>query len=97
MPMNIRASTPYKKHQAYVILDIARLTAIWESCRSRYGNDGAFLFGKFSIADAMFAPVVWRFQNAVELPPVSRAWVETMRTLPAMEEWRASALAEPER
>ena len=46
----------------------------------------------------MFAPVVWRFQTyAVELPPVSRAWVETIRTLPAMEEWRASALAEPER
>ena len=98
MPMNIRASTPYKKHQAYVISDIARLTAIWEICRSRYGKDGPFLFGKFSIADAMFAPVVWRFQTyAVELPPVSRAWVETMRTLPAMEEWRASALAEPER
>ena len=98
MPMNIRASTPYKKHQAYVISDIARLTAIWESCRSRYGKDGPFLFGKFSIADAMFAPVVWRFQTyAVELPPVSRAWVETIRTLPAMEEWRASALAEPER
>ena len=98
MPMNIRASKPYKTHQAYVISDIARITAIAESCRSRYGNDGPFLFGNFSIADAMFAPVVWRFLTyAVDLPQASGAWVETMRTLPAMEEWRIHALAEPER
>ena len=98
MPMNVRAFKPYKAHKAYVISDIARITSIGESCRSRYGNDGPFLFGNFSIADAMFAPVVWRFLTyAVDLPPASRAWVETMRTLPAMEEWRVHALAEPER
>ncbi len=98
MPMNIRASKPYKEHKADVTADIERIVGIWESCRNRFASDGPFLFGRFSIADAMFAPVVWRFLTyAVELPPASRAWVETMRALPAMEEWRAGALAEPER
>jgi glutathione S-transferase len=55
------------------------------------------LFGEFSIADAMFAPVVWRFMtHAVELPAASQAWVESMLALPAMREWQAGALAEAE-
>ncbi len=98
MPMNIRASKPYKERTAEVISDIERIVSIWEGCRARFAGDGPFLFGRFSIADAMYAPVVWRFLTyAVELPPASQAWVETMRTLPAMEDWRAGALAEPER
>ena len=67
----------------------------WESCRLRYAQDGPFLFGSFSIADAMYSPVVWRFLTyAVELPPASRAWIESMRLLPAMQEWRGAALAD---
>jgi glutathione S-transferase len=55
-----------------------------------------FLFGPFSIADAMYAPVVWRFLTyGVDLPPASQAWVQSMLTLPAMREWQAGALAEP--
>ena len=98
MPMDVRASTPYKERTAEVLSDIERIVSIWEGCRARFAGDGPFLFGRFSIADAMYAPVVWRFLTyAVELPPASQAWVETMRTLPAMQEWRAGALAEPER
>lgn len=94
MPMEIHASKPYEGRSAEVATDIARIIAIWESCRSRFA-DGPFLFGSFSVADAMFAPVVWRFLTyAVELPPASRAWVETMCALPAMKEWQAGALAE---
>jgi glutathione S-transferase len=95
MPMEIHASKPYEGRTAEVGTDIARIVAIWESCRTRYAASGPFLFGDFSIADAMFAPVVWRFLTyAVELPPASRDWVKTMCSLPAMEEWRAGALAE---
>lgn len=95
MPMEIHASKPHDGRSAEVLADIARIVAIWESCRSRYAEAGPFLFGSFSVADAMFAPVVWRFLTyAVELPPASRAWVETMSELPAMQEWRAGALAE---
>jgi glutathione S-transferase len=95
MPMEIHASKPYDGRTAAVGADIARIVAIWENCRSRYAASGPFLFGTFSIADAMFAPVAWRFVTyAVELPPASQAWVEAMCALPAMQEWRAGALAE---
>ena len=95
LPMEIDASKPYVERRAEVRADIARIVAIWQSCRERFAADGPFLFGEFSIADAMFAPVVWRFVTyAVELPAESRAWVETMIALPAMQEWRANALEE---
>lgn len=95
MPMDIRASKPYDGHSAEVLADVSRIVAIWESCRSRFADAGPFLFGSFSIADAMFAPVAWRFLTyAVDLPPASRAWVENLCALPAMQEWRAAALAE---
>jgi glutathione S-transferase len=95
MPMEIHASKPYDGRTAEAAADIVRIIAIWESCRQRFAKDGPFLFGAFSIADAMFAPVVWRFLTyAVELPAASHAWVESMCALPAMQEWRAGALAE---
>ncbi|WP_301101732.1 glutathione S-transferase family protein [Propionivibrio sp.] len=95
MPMEINASKPYDERTAEVLADIARIVAIWESCRRRFAAEGPFLFGRFSIADAMFAPVVWRFKTyAVELPPASRDWVEAICGLPAMQEWRAGALSE---
>jgi glutathione S-transferase len=95
MPMDISASKPYDGRSAEVLADISRIVAIWESCRARFSAQGPFLFGKFSIADAMFAPVVWRFKTyAVELPAASRDWVETLCALPAMQQWRDLALAE---
>jgi glutathione S-transferase len=95
MPMEINASKPYEGRSAEVLAEISRIVSIWESCRGRFAADGPFLFGSFSIADAMFAPVVWRFLTyAVDLPAASRAWVDAMTALPAMQEWRAAALAE---
>ncbi|MFZ4535190.1 glutathione S-transferase family protein [Propionivibrio sp.] len=95
MPMEISASKPFDGRSAEVDADIARIVAIWENCRAHFAQGGPFLFGSFSIADVMYAPVVWRFLTyAVDLPPASRAWVETMCALPAMQEWRAGALAE---
>jgi glutathione S-transferase len=97
MPMEIHASKPYDERNAEVKADIARIVTIWESCRARFGADGPFLFGTFTIADAMFAPVVWRFLTyVVELPAASRDWVQMMCALPAMQEWRTAALAEAE-
>ncbi len=75
--------------------DIARIIALWEFCRTRFAAAGPFLFGAFSIADAMYAPVVWRFNTYdVNLPPASRAWCDTMLALPPMQDWRAGAEAE---
>lgn len=97
MGMDIRASKPFDRRPSAVEADIARIVAIWESCRSRFAAGGRFLFGEFSIADAMFAPVIWRFlTHAVQLPAASQEWVDAMLALPAMREWQQGALAEVE-
>ena len=85
LPMDIAASKPFVARTADVDGDIARIIEIWEGCRSRFVDAGPFLFGRFTIADAMFAPVVWRFLTyEIELPAASRKWVEAMLALPAM-------------
>lgn len=95
MPMNVCAAKPGEGRTPEVEADIARIVALWEACRVRHGAGGPFLFGAFSIADAMYAPVVWRFATyAVAVPPLIRAWMDAMLALPAMQEWRAGALAE---
>jgi glutathione S-transferase len=95
MPMDIHASKPHIARPIDVQNDIARIIAIWENCLTRPAKTGAFLYGDFSIADAMFAPVVWRFKTyAIELPAASRDWVNALCELPAMQEWQAGALAE---
>lgn len=70
--------------------DLRRVQAIWSSAK------GPFLFGDFSIADAMFAPVVWRFRtyDVALADAVARRWYETMLDLPAMQEWERGARAE---
>lgn len=76
--------------------DVARIDAIWSMCRERYGEGGPFLFGRFSIADAMFAPVVSRFATYGQPPlsPLSEAWRAMMAALPAMQSWGRGAEAE---
>jgi glutathione S-transferase len=97
MPMNIRSQHPGLGRTPAVERDIARIVAIWESCRQRFGAGGDMLFGSFSVADAMFAPVVTRFETyAVDLPPVARRYADAVLALPAVLRWRAAALAEPD-
>lgn len=94
-PMNF--SREGMRHLTYGIDgDIARITEIWETCRRDFGADGPFLFGRFSVADAMYAPVVSRFQTygPVALPPLADEWRAMMWSLPAMREWGAGASAE---
>ncbi|MEQ1929955.1 MAG: glutathione S-transferase family protein [Parvularculaceae bacterium] len=76
--------------------DIGRIAEIWEGARSRHGAGGPFLFGRFSIADAMFAPVVSRFMTygPVTLPPLAAAWRDMLFALPAMREWGDAAARE---
>jgi glutathione S-transferase len=75
--------------------NIARVEQIWAECRERYGKVGPFLFGAFSGADAMYAPVVHRFRTyAVEVAPEAKAYMETMMALPAFQEWTRAGLAE---
>ena len=97
MNMNCRGHFPGKGMTPEVAKDIQRIQQIWQDCRSRSGKNGDFLFGKFSIADAMYAPVTFRFVTyEVPLSAVAQAYLHTMQTLPAMQEWLAAAKVETE-
>jgi glutathione S-transferase len=76
--------------------DIDRINDLWTSCRIEFGSGGDFLFGKFSIADAMYAPVVSRFvtYGPVKLSPEAASYRDTMFALPAMKAWGDGAKAE---
>lgn len=97
MPMDCRSRYPGKGRTPEVEADIARITTIWQECRQQFGQNGDFLFGKFSIADAMYAPVVSRFVTyGVELDPISQAFADAIWHLPALQIWVEAAIAEPE-
>jgi glutathione S-transferase len=76
--------------------NIARVQEIWTQARAKYGAGGPFLFGKFSNADAMYAPVVQRFvAYDIEVSLAVKAYMQAMIALPAWQEWRRAALREP--
>jgi glutathione S-transferase len=98
MPMNIRSRFPEEGRKPGVQEDINRITAIFRRARERYGEEGGgpFLFGGFTIVDAMFAPVVSRFRTyAVEVGEVETAYMDALWAHPAMQEWTKAAHAEP--
>jgi glutathione S-transferase len=75
--------------------EVSRVFEIWRDCRQRFGADGPFLFGRFSVADAFFAPVTIRFTTyGIDLPAVARDYVATIQALPAMQEYISAARAE---
>jgi glutathione S-transferase len=97
MPMNCRTRYPREGMKPDVQTDIDRITSIWRECREKYGSHGAFLFGNFTIVDAMFAPVISRFVTYdVKLGEIEQDYVETIWSLPAMQEWINAAYLEPE-
>jgi glutathione S-transferase len=97
MSMNIRRRYPDRGRTPESMQDIKRVLAIWHDCRTRFGTGGNFLFGRFSIADAMYAPVVLRLQTyAFALDGAARDYAAAILALPAMREWVADAEAEIE-
>jgi glutathione S-transferase len=74
---------------------VARIVDAWMHALTRHGGAQGFLFGRFSIADCMYAPVCSRFRTyGVELPREAQAYVERIFALPAMKDWAAAAQAE---
>jgi glutathione S-transferase len=66
-----------------------------DNLRKRFGKEGGFLFGSFSIADAFYAPVATRFETyGIHLPAVAQAYTQRLLALPAMREWEADAKVE---
>jgi glutathione S-transferase len=94
LPMNLKAQHRGFKIWAGAQADIERITSIWRDCLAAYG--GPYLFGKLSMADAMYAPVCTRFLTYdVKLDAECAAYCRTIMRWPAMAEWVAAAKAEP--
>jgi glutathione S-transferase len=95
-PMNLRKRFAYRDRGAEVARDVERVLELWRDCRRRFGGAGPFLFGAFTAADAMYAPVVARFHTySVPVDPAVQAYMGAIMGLPAFGEWRRAALAEP--
>ena len=93
-PMNLRASHPGKVDADLVARDLRRIEEIWGDFTAESG--GPFLFGKFSGADAMFAPVATRIRTyALPVSDAAMEYVEAIYALPAFQEWLAEAIKEP--
>ena len=94
LPMNVARPVKTRTLDDGAAADAARIDAIWSECRAKFG--GPFLFGPFGAADAMYAPVVWRFHTyAVEVSAAARTYMRAVMALPACLEWREAARREP--
>lgn len=90
MPLNCRARRPGVQE------DIDRICEIWRECRTRYGAAGEFLFGEFTAADAMFAPIASRFRTyGVELDREAAEYAQAILAMPVVREWIEDARGEP--
>lgn len=95
MSMDVGANKPGQGHTADALVDIRRVHAIWHEALAASG--GPFLFGSFTIADAMYAPVATRFVTyGVDLDASCRAYVDALYALPAMKQWIDDAAHEPQ-
>ncbi len=93
--MNIHREVRSKTLSADALADIARIQDIWTGCRQHHAHLGPFLFGAFSGADAMYAPVVHRFRTyALEVNPLVKDYMDAMLAHPAIAQWTQEALAE---
>jgi glutathione S-transferase len=93
--VNIRARGRRVEQKPDLVRDIRRVDALWSSCRMEYGSGGGWLFGDFSMADAMFAPVLFRFQTyGADLSPESRAYYEHALADADVRAWQQAALQE---
>lgn len=94
-PMDIAQRLPAPPMTADLARDIARVEVLWRDCRHRFGQDGPYLFGHFTMADAMFAPVATRFASyGIELGQTARDYVATIYRDHHFQAWQAAALAE---
>lgn len=91
-PMNVKARGHHVPATPALQQDIARVDEVWSGCRRQFGAGGEWLFGEFSLADAMFAPVCFRFQTyGAELSELSRSYLDHALADPAMRDWEQAS------
>jgi glutathione S-transferase len=96
MSMDVRARRPQRRRSEEVLRDIARVERIWSDTRSRFGARGDLLFGTFTIADAFYAPVAFRFRTYGVAPSgEAGTYLQALLALPAMREWEAGGRSDP--
>jgi glutathione S-transferase len=94
-PMNLRREKKPVPMSDAVKADCQRIIALWRDCREAYGKGGKFLFGKFTIADAVYAPVVTRFDTyAIPVEKDTRSYMDAVMGTYAFKEWKEAALKE---
>ena len=94
-PMNVRLRERRVPQTPQLLADVARIDKIWSGCRKDYGAGGDWLFGEFSMADAMFAPVAFRFQSyGADLSPSSQAYLRHMLADAHVRAWQDAAAQE---
>jgi glutathione S-transferase len=95
--MNIRRNKAIDTISADLAKEIGRVCEIWKTCRQFYAGGGDFLFGRFTIADVMYAPVVLRFKSyLIDVGDIEAGYMQSMLELPSLKEWIDAALAEEE-
>lgn len=97
LPMNCRARMQFIDITEELRDEIARVCEIWRTCRERFPAAGDFLFGSFSIADAMYAPVVLRFNSyGIGVGAAEQDYMAAVLSLDSLKSWVAAAIAEKE-
>lgn len=95
-PMNIRKTVTGRAPTPDVQADVDRITAIWREALEDDHSGGPYLFGAFSAVDAMFTPVVSRFETyGVAVGKAERAYMDAVLTNPRFEAWERAARVEP--
>ena len=94
-PMNARAGGRRTPLSPALQRDVTRVETIWRDCRERAAASGPWLLGSYTLADAMYAPVVLRFRTyGAEVSPATRQYMETVLADALMQEWLAAAALE---
>lgn len=97
MPMNCRKTFRNIKLSSAALREVERIKSLWRQCRSEFGEKGEWLFGDYSIADAMFAPVALRFAGySIPLDGIEKNYVFSVLHQPCIIEWMESGKLEKE-
>ena len=96
MSMDVHSRRPQRRRSPAVLADIERVKGIWTETRERFGKGGPLLFGTFTIADAYYAPVAFRFRTyGVDPGGEAAAYAKAVLALPAVREWEEGGRKDP--
>ena len=95
-PMNLRKRYAQIDRGELVAKDVVRITKLWTDALTQFGGQGPFLFGAFCAADAMYAPVVTRFQSySIAVDPLIRRYMDAVMDTASFSAWQNDAMQEP--